>query len=364
MPRVLWLIRGLGPGGAERLLVNHATSASGAFTYDVAYEVAAKDQLVPELEAAGVTVHRLTSGAGELKALRALVAEREIDVVHSHSPAMAAVARVALRALPGGRRPKLVYTEHNRWEAYRWPTRLANALTYPLEHHVLAVSEEARSSVFGPLRGRVQTLHHGVDPTAVRAAAGDPAETRAALGIGPDQVLCVQVANFRVEKAHEVMIETAAILAAQEVPVKILLVGQGPRLDEMRSLAADRAVASHLEILGFRDDVASLLAASDALVLSSDHEGLPVAVMEASALGTPVVATAVGGLPEAVTDGESGLLVPPRDPAALAAAIRRLVDEPGLRADLARGATARAGAFDATAATATVEGIYRQVLGA
>jgi glycosyltransferase involved in cell wall biosynthesis len=119
-----------------------------------------------------------------------------------------------------------------------------------------------------------------------------------------------------------------------------------------------------VRILGFRDDVASIVAAADALVLSSDHEGLPVAVMEAFALGTPVVATAVGGVPEAVTDGTSGLLVPPRDPGALATALQRLADDAPLRAELASGAAARASAFDAAATTATIESIYRRVLDA
>ena len=360
--RVLWLIRGLGPGGAERLLVNHARSSSGRFHYEVAFDVAGKDQLVPELAALGVAAHRLAPGPHEPAALRALVREREIDLVHSHSPAMGAMARVALRAVPGGPRPKLVYTEHNRWGAYRWPTRWANELTYPLEDHILAVSEEARRSVVAPLRHRVQTLHHGVDASAVRARAGDPAATRASLGVKTGHLLVAHVANYRVEKAHEVLVAAAKLLADAEVPIHFVLVGQGPTQPDIEALVAREGLAGTVEILGFRPDVEAILAAADALVLSSDHEGLPVVVMEAFAVGTPVVATEVGGLPEAITDGESGLLVPPRDPAALAAGLRRLIDEPGLREQLARGAARRASAFDAATATATVEGVYARLL--
>lgn len=360
--RVLWLIRGLGPGGAERLLVAHACAGSEGFSYEVAYQVAGKDQLVGELEAAGVVVHRLAGPTWPL-ALRRLVAEREIDVVHSHSPVMAVGARLALRLLPGRRRPRLVYTEHNRWEAYRGPTRYANALTFGLDHVTWAVSEEARSSVAAPLRKRVRTIHHGVDAAAVRAAAGDRAEVRRGLGIGPEEPMVVQVANYRREKAHDVMVAAAKLLADQGHAVRILLVGQGPLQAEVEGLIAAQGLEDHLRVLGFRQDVAAVLAASDALVLSSDHEGLPVAIMEAFALGVPVVSTAVGGIPEAITDGVEGLLVPPRDPAALAAAIDRITTDGDLRRRLGQGSARRASAFDARTVTAGIEELYRAAVG-
>jgi glycosyltransferase involved in cell wall biosynthesis len=359
--RVLWLIRGLGPGGAERLLVAHARAAGEGFAYEAAYQVAAKDQLVPELEDAGVVVHRLGSGPSWPLELRRLVRERTIDVVHSHSPAMAVGARLALRALPARHRPRLVYTEHNRWDAYRLPTRAANALTFVLEHHVLSVSEEARSSVWGPLRGRVETLHHGIDRAGLARSARPRAETRAALGIDEATPVAVQVANFRREKAHGVLLEAARILAEANHPVTFLLVGQGQLEEEVRSRATALDLGDHVRFLGFRDDVASILAAADLLVLSSDHEGLPVAVMEAFALGVPLVSTAVGGIPEAVEHDRQGLLVPPQDPAALAAAVRTVCDDPNLRARLSDGARASSERFDASTAARRIEDVYRGV---
>jgi glycosyltransferase involved in cell wall biosynthesis len=357
--RVLWLIRGLGPGGAERLLVAHALAAGEGYAYEAAYQVAAKDQLVPELEAAGVTVHRLGTGPTWPLELRRLVRERAIDVVHSHSPAMAVGARLALRALPMRHRPSLVYTEHNRWDAYRLPTRAANAATFVLEDAVLAVSEEARSSVAGPLRPRVEALHHGIDRRALAQAAAPRHETRAALGLADEVPVAVQVANFRREKAHEVLLAAARILRDADHPVVFLLVGQGQLAEQVQAHAEELGLDDRVRFLGFRDDVASIVAASDLLVLSSDHEGLPVAVMEAFALGVPLVSTAVGGIPEAVDDGREGLLVAPRDPEALAEAVRTVCDDPALRARLSAGALARSEQFDASTAVRRIEERYR-----
>jgi glycosyltransferase involved in cell wall biosynthesis len=361
--RVLWLIRGLGPGGAERLLVAHARAGAADFAYEVAYQVAAKDHLVPELEAAGVVVHRLGTSPRWPLELRRLVAERGISVVHAHSPALAVGARLALRLLPGGPRPPLVYTEHNRWDAYRPATRFANALTFGLDHRCFAVSDEARSSVWGPLRSRVQTLHHGIDPVALRAAAGDPEATRHALGIDPAAPVVVHVANYRREKAHEVLLDAVRLLVDRgHDDLRVLLVGQGQRMDEVRAHLDAAHLGRHVLMLGYRPDAPALEAAADVLVLSSDHEGLPVAVMEALTLGVPVVSTRVGGVPEAITDGVEGLLVAPRDPAALADALARVLDDPELRARLGAAARARGADFDAAVPTGVIEAAYRELL--
>lgn len=361
--RVLWLIRGLGPGGAERLLVAHAAAAGDEFAYQASYQVAAKDQLVPELEALGVPVHHLEGGPRWAAALRRLVVDQRIDVVHSHSPAVAVGARLALRTLPAKVRPKHVYTEHNRWDAYRQPTRAANAATLALDDKVFAVSSEARSSVSPRLRDRVEPLHHGIDRAAVVASAAPRAETRAALGLTDDEFVAVHVANYRREKAHEVLVETAGLLREQGRHIRFLLVGQGPRQEEIAALVASQGLDDQVRILGFRSDVSSLLAAGDVLVLSSDHEGLPVAVMESLALGVPVVSTRVGGIPEAIDDGVEGVLVAPRDPAALADALVGLADDPARRSTMAAAATTRSAQFDAVATTRRVEDAYRQVLG-
>src|SRR5206468_1411959 len=129
-----------------------------------------------------------------------------------------------------------------------------------------------------------------------------------------------------------------AFEALREVDgVRLMVVGDGPERLELESAAARLGLDGRVEFAGARSraDVLRLLAGSTALVLPSAWENLPHAAVEALAVGTPVVATAVGGVPEVVHDGENGLLVPPNDPIALAAALRRVVSEPGLRDRLA-----------------------------
>ena len=131
----------------------------------------------------------------------------------------------------------------------------------------------------------------------------------------------------------------------------VLAVGQGPLADEVRDLHRELALGERVRLLGYRSDVRDLLAAADLFVLGSAFEGLPVSIMEAMAAGLPVAATAVGGVPEAVVDGETGILVPPRDPDALADAV--VPGWPATRLCRSRmGATARRRAtlFDIRAA--------------
>ena len=323
--RVLWLIKGLGPGGAERLLVSQAGATDhDAFTTTAAHLVPWKDHLVGELREQGVDVVCL-DGERELDPrwawrLRALVRERRIDVVHVHSPYVAAVARLSLRTLPSGTRPAVVATEHNRWPRHAAATRLANRLTIGLDDADLAVSADVRDTMGPHVRDRVEVLVHGVDLAAVRAAASEREAVRAELGIGPDEVVVGTVANFRAEKGYDVLMDAAAKAVERDARLRVVAVGQGPLEDEMRERHRELGLGDRVLLTGYRDDAVRVMAGFDLFTLASRHEGLPVSLMDALVLGLPVVATRVGGIPEAVDDGVEGLLVAPDDPDALAAA--------------------------------------------
>jgi glycosyltransferase involved in cell wall biosynthesis len=360
--RVLWLIKGLGPGGAEQLLVEHARIGDwDAVEYEVAYLLPWKRQLVPELQERGVTSHcleaRTVADPRWLLRLRRLVRTRSIEVVHVHSPALAAVARPMLRMMR--RRPALVYTEHYRWPGYRLVTRFANRATLGLDDATIAVSEAVRDSMGGH-RDRVVVIRHGVDLDGVRAHLADRDTVRAELGVRPDEMLVVTVANLRPAKGYPCLLEAARAVLDCDQRVRFVAAGQGPQEDELRAIRARLGLDERFRLLGYVPDGARLIAGADLFVLASVHEGLPVAVMEALALGVPVVATRVGGIPELIEPGEDGLLVEPGDAGALAGAIDAAL-EPTVRSRLAAGARRRGEGVAGTEAVQRLDDLYRSL---
>ncbi|MFM7068941.1 MAG: glycosyltransferase [Actinomycetes bacterium] len=359
--RVLWLAKGLGPGGMERLLVHQARFGDrDRVRYVAAYLTDRPNSVVPELEQLGVACHRL--GAGRdldprwLVELRRLIAAERIDVVHAHSPMPAALARPLLRTLSP--RPRMLYTEHNSWDCYGRATRMANACTYVLDDLHVAVSTEAVQSVPRALRGGLAPMVHGIDLDAVRSHAARRDAVRADLGLSPDDVVVIVVANLRTEKAYDVLLPAAQQVLSALPSAVFLSVGQGPLASEMAELHRTLGLGDRFRFLGFRSDVADLLAAADVFSLSSRHEGLPVSLMEATALGLPVVATRVGGLGDVLTDGLDALLVPAEQPDALADAYRRVIADPDLRNHLSQGSAQLAAKFDARVVAARWEALY------
>ncbi len=365
--RVLWLTKGLGPGGTERLLVEHAAARhDDAFEYDAAYLLPWKDHLVPELEGLGVHAHcfdvRRELDPRWLTRFDHFLHRGRYDVVHIHSPSVAALARPVVRARSRPRRPALVYTEHNRWPSYRPATRVANRATFGFDDATIAVSEDVRTSIAARLRGRVEVVVHGVDRARVLAVAVERDAVRRELGIADGEVLAVTVANLRAQKNYPGLLEAARLVRDRGLAVRFVAAGQGPLEADVQARHAALGLGDDFRLLGYRDDATRLIAAADCFVLASHHEGLPVSVMEALVAGVPVVAPAVGGLPEAVTSGDDGLLVAPGDPAALADAIGCIATDAALRDRLARGARVAGERFASEHAVRRIEEIYRSVL--
>jgi glycosyltransferase involved in cell wall biosynthesis len=364
MPGVLIVIKGLGRGGAEQLLLSGVPYLdTERFRYQFAYLLPWKDSLVPELAGAGFGVHCLDGarGPGWAGRLRALVRREGIGLVHAHSP----VAAAGVRAV-AGRRTRVVYTEHNLWDRYHPATWAANLATFWRNDHVFAVSETVRRSIRypGPLRllpmPPVETLHHGLDPAALPGRGRDG--VRAELGIPEDAPVVGSVANFKAAKDHATLLRAAARVREAVPSVRFVLVGQGPLEAETRRLAGQLGLEETVVFAGFRTDATRLMAGFDAFALSSTYEGLPIALIEAMAVGCPAVVTRVGGTPEVVDDGVHGYLVPPRDPDALAAGLTRLLADRALRDGLGAAAAVRAQDFDIRKAVRRMEQVYGQLL--
>jgi len=362
--RVLWLIKGLGPGGAEQLLVSFAKVRDRErFRYHAAYIVPWKTALVPDLEDLGITVHAL-GGARRIGLawpwrLRRLLRALHFDVIHLHSPSVAAAARLLTLTLPRAHRPVIVSTEHNTWDSYGRLTRWLNAATCGLDAARWAVSKRVEASVWPRLRRRTSVLVHGL---VLSDWAPDREKARVSLrsewGAGKDDVVLCTVANFRPNKSYPNLLNAARLVIDRTESALFVAVGQGPLKSQVHELHQRLDLGDRFRLLGYRRDVPDILAACDAFVLASEHEGFPIAVMEALSAGLPVVATAVGGVPDAVVPGREGLLVPPHDPEALAEAILELVNDPPRRRGMALAASRRGDGFDMRGAARAIEDQY------
>jgi glycosyltransferase involved in cell wall biosynthesis len=363
--RILILIKGLGRGGAEQIVASSAPHFDrDRFEYHVAYLLPWKDSLVGDLEAAGLQVHCLGRGTlAWIGRLRRLVTNRRIDLIHAHSPVSASFARVVL----GRKGPEVVYTEHNVWERYHPLTYWANAVTFGRNAHVFAVSHHVLASMRypRPLARRtmppVETLYHGIDRASLERWTSRDG-VRRELDIPEDAPLVGTVANFKTHKRLDLLLRAAVKVRHRMPEVRFVLVGQGPLERDTRALAGELGLNGTVVFTGFREDAPRIASAFDVFAMSSEYEGLSIAVIEALALGKPAVVTRVGGLPEVVEDGREGLVVPPGDPDALASGILRLLGNPELRARMGEAGRRRAEAFDIRRAVARTEQVYERLL--
>lgn len=204
---------------------------------------------------------------------------------------------------------------------YRWPDGYITTAEMIREHLIGK----------GIPADRVVSIPTGVD--LERFAAGtDGNRIRKECGIPPGMFLVSMIGVLRSWKRHDVFLESIRLLREQGVPVCALVAGEGPRREVIEAEIAGKDLARTVIMAGYREDISEILAASDALVLTSDRfEGVPQVILQAMAMARPVIASPVGGIPEVVLHGKTGLLCPPRDAPAYADALAKLAGDPDLR---------------------------------
>jgi glycosyltransferase involved in cell wall biosynthesis len=315
--------------------------------------------LCAEAAASAIPVEpvRMRSAAdiGALLHLRRLIRDREVSVVHTHSSVDSWLAGLAAKSLG---RP-IVRSRH-----VSIPIRRRRALVYRLADCIITSGESVRAIVIaaGIAPERVVTISAGVDSERFHPGVSGRA-VRDELGLGDAPVVGL-VANVRGSKGHNVFLEAARAVLASRPDARFLIVGDGVGFDEVARRVRAMGLDPSVRLTGFRRDVPQVMAALDVLALPSIRsEAIPQVIPQALAVGTPVVASTVGGSPELIRDGENGRLVPPGDARALADAILALLGEPARARAMARAGQAMVReryTIDATMARTTA--VYQALL--
>jgi glycosyltransferase involved in cell wall biosynthesis len=336
---VLYLIDDVGAhGGAERFvraLAEHAPRER--IEPWVCSTRAVAPGVVAELEAAGVRHLGLARTAPwqahRFAPLAALIRRERIDVLHAHKFGSNVWGTLLGRA---ARVPVVLAHEHNWSYSGGHARRLIDGrLIAPLATLFLTVSEASRARMIeleGIAPAKVLAL-----PTAYIPSRRTGTDIRVELGLDAQAKLIVVAAALRPEKALETLIEAHAQL---DRTAHLAIAGEGPRRAQLERHTGTLGGSARVHFLGWREDIDAILAGADAGVICSDWEGMPLFALECMAAGVPLVASAVGGTPELVRDGESALLVPPRDPQALAGALARVLGDRELAGRLADAARA------------------------
>ncbi len=294
--------------------------------------------------------------------LVALARRTRARILHVHGYAAADFGRLAARAAGA----KLVLHEHfadPRMPAYQG---VADRLLRGLTDAAIAVSHSTREFLVNERSvpaERVRVIWNGAP---LEEFAPVPRERALAVRRGlslPDDALVVgTVGRLSAQKGHRFLLDAAAALLPRRPQARLLIAGDGDLLEDLRGQAARLGISDRVVFAGHRTDVADVLGAIDVFCISSLYEGTPLALFEAMAAGRPVVSTSVDGCREVLEDGVSGLLVPPGDAAALAAALDRAVADPDLRAALGRCALEASRRYDVRACVDAMQALYDELL--
>lgn len=327
--RILIVTTGLSTGGAESQLKEIAVQLRRREHQVMVVSLVAPEEEAVNLEGIPVESLSMRRGLPDLRGivrLRRIVRSRKPQVVHAHMVHANLLARVARCFC---KMPVLVCTAHNTYEvpssaaapkARTW-REWAYRLTDPLASVTTQISSEGLDryvKIRAVPKTKIRLVPNGVDLERFRRNTQLRDQKRAELGIR-EEFLWLAVGRLEVAKDYPNLLR--AFRMARGGQSRLLIAGQGPTLDVCRLLANKLGIGASVQFIGLRKDVPGLMSAADAYVMSSLYEGLPLVLIEAAAAELPIVACDVGGNRDVVVHGQSGFLVPPNDPGALANAM-------------------------------------------
>jgi glycosyltransferase involved in cell wall biosynthesis len=342
-------VRGTGGGPEKTILLGTAATDDRRFKIVVCYlrdrrdDVFAIDKWAKRLGIEYIELYERHSFDKSIwPDLRRIVQERRIDIVHAHDYKTNVLAWLLAKA--EGVRP--LSTVHG-WTGHSARERF---LYYPADKWLLgrfprliAVSSEIKSELVrrGASEDRITVVLNGIDHVKFSLDLALQPLARQHFGIADQEYVIGAIGRLEPQKRFDLLLQAIATLRVRRPNVRLLIVGEGSSRSDLEKRIQELGLMSICHLLGHRSDVVDVHHALDLFVQSSDYEGTPNAVLEAMALGTPVIATDVGGTAELIEHGTHGLIVRPGDPQALAAAIDRGIADPGVGRARARAARER-----------------------
>jgi len=352
-------------GGAERQILTLSTTLASAGGPQPTLIVFHNGELADRARRLGIPV-QVTGARGlidlqSIRQLRQILHRERINAVGLHGYRASVYLALAVSGQPIG----VVKTEHGAIESaneraaerlrsriYRW---LENVATRSLGAHVVYVTRELQTICSREhAKLQRQVIYNGIVPLD-RGPTTRPPEYRAGT------LNLVAVGRLERVKGLEFAIRALAN-PAMPAPAHLFLVGSGPERDRLEVLAKELGATARVSFLGFRENAYDYIAQANALLMPSQHEGLPYTLLEALSLGTPVIASRVGGLAEVLTDRDTALLVKPGNPEEIAQAVLNLMETPGLAENLARnGKSLIAAQFTAEEMTRRYRSLFEAV---
>jgi glycosyltransferase involved in cell wall biosynthesis len=321
-----------------------------------------KDLSEETLEAAGIDItylERSKFDPATLPALLKIVDRQQVDILHLHGYGATTFGRLAAarRGIPA------ILHEHANLTDTPWYQKVADRILAPYTDIAIAVSRSTADFVIRARQipaSKVKVVYLGVplEEFSRVPSAEEVAAARQRLGIGPDDFAIGTVTRLHESKGNSYLVDAAALVAKERPAARFYLVGEGPLLGALEAQAAALGLGDRFVFAGFQRDVAATLSAFDLSVFPSLWEGTPITAFEALAMGKPIVATDADGLLDILSDGHDALIVPRRDPGALAEKIVWAMDHPDERRRLSLAARVSGRQFDIAVFVRKMEQLY------
>ncbi|TCK84927.1 glycosyltransferase [Albibacterium bauzanense] len=343
--KILHIIKSLGRGGAEMLLPETLKLHNQErFEFHYIYFLPWKNQLENALKDAGGKVSCFSAKNNiELmlqwrKVIR-YITQHNIQLVHCHLPWAGFLGRLVhrLKGIP------LIYTEHNKQERYHKITFYLNKWTFNSQSKAIAVSEDVALSIQKNIQPTipVEVISNGVNTSSFKRNTQDGVAIRKDLGLPENALIIGTVAVFRFQKRLLEWLEVMAQVCANDERVYGIIVGDGPLKEELLNKRRELGLENRVFMPGLKVEVKPWLSAMDIYMMSSEFEGLPIALLEAMSMGCAVVTTDAGGIKEVIQNNINGLMVPVEEWKSLKNEVLKLIYSEPLRLELAQNAEKR-----------------------